>query len=55
MAGGRDEFPGAEFGSADRLKAGRFPRNGKTFRDFSTPWKKCFHSVENGAAGEPRS
>jgi hypothetical protein len=24
-----------------------FPHNGKSFRDFSTQWKKCFHSVEN--------
>jgi hypothetical protein len=24
-----------------------FPRNGKSFRDFSTQWKKCFHTVEN--------
>ena len=24
-----------------------FPHNGKTFRQCSTQWKKCFHSVEN--------
>ena len=33
-----------------------FPRYGKTFRGFSTPWKKVFHSVENPgfrAAGGP--
>ena len=36
-----------------------FPHNGKMFRDFSTQWKKCFHSVENsgfsdiGRAGKP--
>ena len=24
-----------------------FPHNGKMFRDFSTQWKKCFHTVEN--------
>jgi hypothetical protein len=28
-----------------------FPRNGKSFRDFSTQWKKCFHSVENSVYG----
>jgi hypothetical protein len=28
-----------------------FPRNGKTFSDFSTQWKKCFHSVENSVLG----
>jgi hypothetical protein len=28
-----------------------FPHNGKSFRDFSTQWKKCFHSVENSVLG----
>jgi len=28
-----------------------FPHNGKSFRDFSTQWKKCFHSVENLVLG----
>jgi len=28
-----------------------FPHNGKCFRDFSTQWKKCFHSVENSVLG----
>jgi hypothetical protein len=23
-----------------------FPHNGKSFGDFSTQWKKCFHGVE---------
>ena len=23
-----------------------FPHNGKLFRDFSTQWKECLHSVE---------
>jgi hypothetical protein len=27
-----------------------FPRNGKTFRGFSTQWKTCFHGVENPRA-----
>jgi len=27
------------------------PHNGKSFRDFSTQWKKCFHSVENLVLG----
>ena len=24
-----------------------FPHNGKSFRGFSTQWKKVFHTVEN--------
>ena len=28
-----------------------FPRNGKTFRQFSTQWKECFHGVENLVLG----
>jgi hypothetical protein len=24
-----------------------FPHNGKSFGDFSTQWKECFHGVEN--------
>ena len=28
-----------------------FPHNGKSFRDFSTQWKECFHSVENSVLG----
>ncbi len=28
-----------------------FPRYGKLFRNFSTQWKKCFHSVENLVLG----
>lgn len=28
-----------------------FPRNGKTFREFSTQWKNFFHSVENSGLG----
>ena len=28
-----------------------FPHNGKLFRNFSTQWKKCFHSVENLVLG----
>ncbi len=27
------------------------PHNGKSFRDFSTQWKECFHSVENSGLG----
>ena len=28
-----------------------FPHNGKHFREFSTQWKKCFHSMENSVSG----
>ena len=28
-----------------------FPRNGKTFSDFSTQWKNFFHTVENSDLG----
>ena len=28
-----------------------FPHNGKCFRDFSTQWKECFHSVKNSVLG----
>ena len=28
-----------------------FPHNGKSFRDFSTQWKECFHTVENSVLG----
>ncbi|NLB66049.1 MAG: hypothetical protein GX803_06240 [Lentisphaerae bacterium] len=28
-----------------------FPRNGKTFRQFSTQWKNFFHGVENLVIG----
>jgi hypothetical protein len=28
-----------------------FPRYGKLFAGFSTPWKKVFHSVENDRRG----
>ena len=31
-----------------------FPHNGKSFRGFSTQWKKVFHSVENFSPGRAR-
>jgi hypothetical protein len=32
-----------------------FPRNGKTFGDFSTQWKKVFHRVEKSGAAAKRT
>ena len=32
-------------------KRSYFSQNGKTFQDFSTQWKECFHGVENLISG----